>query len=225
MAGDSEARITEHDRGGLGLDDSRGGHRPGEHEHRHEREAHRDLVGDHRRRGPQRAEHRVAAGRRPSSQHDAVHTDGRDGQDEQHGDRHVGDLQIGLVAEHRHLTAQRDHRPRAECRDAGNDRRQAEDEAVRPLGLDNLLEDEFQPVTDGLEHTAGPRRVHDGTDAVLHLRQNATLEPHVDDGPRQQDDEEKDHLDQHEPPRVLSEWGYCERIHATPPLSTWTLSI
>ena len=59
----------------LRRDDLRGGHRAGEQEDRHQRQAHRDLVGDHLRGGPQAAEQRVRRAGRPAAEHDAVDAD------------------------------------------------------------------------------------------------------------------------------------------------------
>lgn len=117
------------------------------------------------------------------------------------------------MTEHRHLTTKRDDGPGREAGYARYDRRQVEDDLIGTLRGEHLLEDELQAVTNSLKHATSPRRVHDRADAVLHLGQHTALEPHVEDGPGQQDHEEDDDLDDDEPHRVD---GGLEGTHATP---------
>ena len=122
-------------------DDRRGGQRAGVQEHRDERQAHRDVVGDHLRRRAQPAEQRVGRSGRPAAEHDAVDADRGERQRDQHADRRVDQLQRGLLAEHGHLAADRDDREDQERRDGRERRRQDVDDLVRPGRDDALLED------------------------------------------------------------------------------------
>ncbi len=58
-----------------------------------QRQAERNFVAHHLRRGAQAGQHRILAVRRPSSQRHAVNADRGDAQNDQQPDVDVGDLQ------------------------------------------------------------------------------------------------------------------------------------
>ena len=125
---------------GLAHHDVVGGQRPGQQHDRHHRQAERGFVGHHLRRRPHRAEQRVLRAGRPARQHHAVHGDRAAGEDEQHADRRVGELEPGVVAEDLdgallllgELAADRDHREHEEGRDEGEERGEDEHAPCRP---------------------------------------------------------------------------------------------
>ena len=193
----------------LGRDDLGGRERAGVEEHRDQREPHRDLVGDHLGAGAEPAEQGVRRAAGPAAEHDAVDADRGDRHHEQHGHRHVGELQWRLVAEPRDLGAERDHRERHERRHRREDRRQEEDHLVGGLGDEVLLERQLHAVGERLEQAEGP--VHVGADAVLHPGHHAPLEPDVEEREQHQDHEDRHGLDQDDPPRVVAELLQGER--------------
>ena len=84
---------------GLGQHDVVGRQRAGQQHDGDHRQPEGGLVGDHLGRRPHRAEQRVLRARRPAGEHHAVDGDRRAGEDQQHADRRVGQLQVGVVAE------------------------------------------------------------------------------------------------------------------------------
>ena len=92
------------------------------------------------------AEQRVRRAGRPAGEHDAVDADRGDGEDEEHRDREVGELQRGLVAEDRDRRAERDDREREEAQRRGDDRRQDEDRLVGGLRDDVFLQRQLDAV-------------------------------------------------------------------------------
>ena len=197
---------------------------PAEQEHRDHRQAHRDLVGDHLRRRAQAAEQRVGRAGRPAGQHDAVHAQRRAGEDDEHADRQVGELQRGVVAEHRHLGPERDDREREERRYRRQDRRQEVDRLVGQHRDDLFLEGELHAVGERLQRA--PRADAVRADAVLHPADDLALEH---DREQRHDDEERedgDDLDQDDPDRLVAEAGQVLRppraaqsAHESPPTS------
>ena len=193
----------------LAGDDLRGRHRPGVDEHRRDREAHRDFVGDHLRGRAQPAEQRVGRARRPARQHDAVDAERGAGEDEQHADRQVGQLQRRVVAEQRHRRPERDDREGEERRDRRQDRGQEVDRLVGQQRDDLFFEGQLHAVGERLQRA--PRADPVRADAVLHAPDDLALE---DDREQRHDDEEDEHaqhLDQHDPDRLPAESGYDVR--------------
>ena len=92
---EAEERRDDEPEVGLGGDDLRRRHRARVEEDGHEREPHRDLVGDHLGRGAQPTHERVGRAGRPAGEHDAVDADTGHREHEQHGDRAVGQLEAG----------------------------------------------------------------------------------------------------------------------------------
>ena len=164
-------------------DDLRGRHRAGVEEHRDEGQAHRDLVGDHLRRGAQGAQQRVGGARGPSGEHDAVDADRGDRQDVEHRDREVGQLQRGDHAEDRDLGTERDDRQGQERGHDGDDRGDEEHGLVGGRGHDVLLEGQLDAVHQALEHAERADPV--GPDAHVHPGHDAPLAP---DGEQHEDD-------------------------------------
>ncbi len=186
-------------------DDLAGRHRAGVEEHRDEGQAHRDLVGDHLRARAEPAEQGVRRPAGPAAEHDAVDADRGDRHHEEHGDRHVGQLQGRLdVAERdRDLRAERDHREGDEGRDRGDHRGGEEHHLVGGRGDDVFLQRELHAVGEALQQTE--RTVDVGADAVLHPGHHAALEPDVEQRQHHQDHEDQHRLEQHQPPGVYAE--------------------
>ena len=126
------------------------------------------LVGHHLRRGPHGAEQRVLRAGGPAGQHHAVDRDRAAGEDEQHADGRVGQLEQGLVAEELDRTllllvehpADRDHR---EHEERGDQREEGGEDEHGPVGAVRdqvLLEEELDAVGEGLEDAerTGPVR-------------------------------------------------------------------
>ena len=174
---------------GLRRHDLRGRHRPGVDEHGDQREAHRDLVGDHLRGRAQRAEQRVRRAGRPAGEHDAVDADGGDREDEQHGDREVGELQRGQVAEHR------DRRPNGMTAKETKAIVAAIIGATMKTSLvgrrrgDVLLEHRLHAVGERLQQAERAGAVGAGT--LLHPADDAALEPDHEERADQQEDEDQ----------------------------------
>ncbi|MPM63251.1 hypothetical protein SDC9_110131 [bioreactor metagenome] len=209
------------DRLRLSRDDLAGRHRPRVHEDRDQGQTHGDLVADHLRGGAHRAEQRIGAVGRPAGQHEAVEADAGDGHDQQGCHRQIGQLQPGLDPEHPHRAAQRDDRPGGECGDRGQHRCDVEHQRVGAGRAEVLLEEQLHAVAERLAQAEGA--VHDRALAVLHLAEYPALEPHVEDGPGQQQDEDAHHLDQDEPPRIVEEDRF-HAGHAAPPAVLTTAS-
>ena len=127
-------------------DDAAGGELAGDQEHHGHREAERRLVGHHLRRGAHGAEQRVLGARGPPGEQHAVDGDGAHGEDEQHPDGRVGQLHVGVVAEHGdgaavacgEVATDGDHGEGEERRDQGQVGRQLEHPAVGPVGQRGL---------------------------------------------------------------------------------------
>ncbi len=169
------------------------------------RQPHRDLVGDHLGGAAKPAEQGVGRAGRPASEHDPVDADRRDRQDEEHGDRKVGQLQRRLDACPRDPDdgAQGDHRERDERRGARDHRGEEEDELVRVDRCEVLLEHQLHAVGQALQQPEGT--VHVGPDPVLHPGDHATLCPDAEEGEQNQQDEDRQRLDRDDPPRVAPE--------------------
>ena len=202
----------------LGRDDLGGRQRAGVEEDRDQREPHRDLVGDHLRARAQAAEQGVRRAAGPAAEHDAVDADRGDRHHEQHGHRHVGELQRRLDApKHVDLGAERDHREGHERRHRRDDRREEEDRLVGGLGDDVLLERQLHAVGERLEQAEGA--VHVGADAVLHPGHHPALPPDVEQREQHQDHEDQHGLDQDDPPRVVAELlagrAACHRVRGS----------
>ena len=189
--------------------DLRRRHRPGDDEDRHQRQTHRELVGDHLRGRADRAEQRVRGAGRPAAEHDAVHADRRARQDVQHRHREVGQLQRGLDAEHADRRPERDdreHQERAEHRDH---RRDDVDHLVGGLDGHVLLDQQLHRVGERLEQAE--RAVHVGAGPLLHAADDLALEPDREQHADQQEHDDRDGLDQDDPPRVVAEVGRDRR--------------
>ena len=115
---------------------------PDDHQHDDEREAHRDFVADHLRRGAQRAEERVLRVRRPAGDNHAVHLD--------RGDRHH-EQQAGVDVGERHFGPERNHRPGGQRRHDGHDRAEEEQALVRHRREDDFLDQQLERVGDRLQ--------------------------------------------------------------------------
>ena len=183
---------------GLGVDDGPGRQRPGDEDDRDHDHAQGGLVGDHLGRGPHRPEQRVLRPRRPAGQHHAVDRDRRHGQHEQDADRGVGHLQLEGVAGDGDDPAHGHHGEDQEGRQQRQVGRQLEHERVGPLGEQVLLEEELDPVGQGLEQPPGPGPV--GPDPALHVRDDLALEPDHEHDRHQQDAEGHQHLDDDDQP-------------------------
>ena len=201
MTNDGNSRIA-YQYCALRLDDLRGRHRPGVQEHADEGEPHRDLVGDHLRRGAQAAEQRVRRAAGPAGQHDAVDADRRDGEDVEHGHRQVGELQVGLVTEDGDLGTERHHREREERRRRRDDRRQHEDHLVGGLRDDVLLQRQLDAVGEALQQALRPDPVR--PDPVLHPGDDPALPPD-----REQRHHHEEHEDDDAPCRAPATRGRC----------------
>ncbi len=168
---------------GLAVHDQVGRQRSGDQQHRGDRQAQRGLVGDHLRRGADRAEQRVLRSRGPAGEHHAVDRDRRHGENQQDADLRVGHLHEGLLAEqgdHSVVVAgevagdghHREHHEGGYQRQVG---RQAVHERIGADRRQVLLEEQLDAVGQGLQdpERAGPV----GADAVLHVGDELALEP------------------------------------------------
>ena len=145
----------------LRIDDVAERHRVGEHQHRGERHAVRQLVADHLRRRSKRAQERVLAVRAPAGEHDAVHPHRRHGEHPEHGDVHVGDAERNRSiqqSEERRLGAKWHHGKRHERRGRRDDRRQREEHLVGRLRPQVLLHDQLDDVGQRLQQAVQARR-------------------------------------------------------------------
>ena len=178
----------------LRRDDRGGRQRPGVEEDPDEREAHRDLVGDHLRGRPEGAEQRVRRLARPAGQHDAVDADRRHGEDEQHRDRQVGELQRRVVPKIETIGPDRDHREGEERRGGRDDRRQDVERLVDHRRDQVFLERQLDAVGETLHDTerADPVRARPG----LHPADDAALGPDHEQRRHDQEDEDDDGLEQ-----------------------------
>ena len=93
---------------GLLVDDRARRQRARLDQHAEHGEPERGFVREQLRGGAHRSEQRVLRARRPTGEHDPVDADARHREDPQRADREIGDLQERLVAEDRHLAADRD---------------------------------------------------------------------------------------------------------------------
>ena len=190
-----------------------GGHRSGVEEDGDEGHRHRELVGDHLGRGAQAAEERVRRPGGPARQHDAVDADRRDGEDVEHRDGEVGELQGRLDAEDAHHRAEGDHREGNEGhrrRDNGGD---PVDGAMGRLGDDLFLECQLEAVHERLQESEGADSV--GADARLHARHDAALPPDREEREQHEHDEDRQDLEQDEPPGIVE----GDPTHAVPPVT------
>ncbi len=173
-----------------------GAQRPGDQHHGHHRHAQGGLVGDHLGRRPHRPEQRVLGPRRPSGQHDPVDADRGHGQQEQDPHRGIGQLQLEGVAGDGHLAADGHDGEDEEGGDDGQVGRQLEDGPVGLVGDQVLLEEELDPVGQGLGDPEGAGPV--GPDPALHVRDDLALEPDHQHDRHHQGAEDHQHLDQHD---------------------------
>ena len=183
---------------GLRGHDGPGGERAAHQHDHHRRHAERRLVGDDLGRGAHRSEQRVLRSRGPSGQHHAVHRDARHGEDEEDPHGRVGHLQLEGVAADGDHAADRDHGEDEHGGDHRQVRGELEDEGVRPVGQQVLLEHELGAVGQRLEQPprAGPVR----SDPALHVRDHLALEPDHERRRHQQRHEGHEALDDHDEP-------------------------
>ena len=177
---------------GLLQDDAARREGAGVHEHADDRQSHRRLVAQHLRRGAHRAEQRVLRPRRPAGEHDAVHAEAGHGEEPQHADRGVGELQERLMGAEPHDAAERDDGEGEEHGEGGHERC---DEVHRLVGHGRrrmLLEEQLDPVGEGLEHPEGAGLV--GSDPVLHVGDDLAHEPDVDEHRDEQQPEDDERL-------------------------------
>ena len=116
--------------------------RAGRHQHDHEAETHRDFVGHHLGRGAQRTQEGVLRVRSPAGDDHAIDFERGDGHQEQ---------QAGVDVGQRDFRAKRDHGPCGKSRHDGHDRTQEEQALVGRRRDDDLLEDQLDRVSDGLQ--------------------------------------------------------------------------
>ena len=144
----------------LRRDDLRRRHRAGVEEDADERQAHRDLVGDHLGRRPQPAEQRVRRAAGPAGQHDAVDADRGHGQDVEHRDRQVGELQrASRSPKIDDLGPERDDREGQERRRRRDDRRQDEDRLSAAFGMMSSFSASLMPSARLCSRPNGPTRL------------------------------------------------------------------
>ena len=201
----------------LGGDDLRGRHRAGVEEDRDEREAHRDLVGDHLGARAQAAEQGVRRAGGPAAEHDAVDADRGDRQHEQHGDRHVGQLQRGLGG--RRSSTSGPNGMTAKVTKAGTTAMTGASRKTTlsaALGMMSSLSASFTPSASDCSRPKGP--LHVGADAVLHPGHDPALEPDVEQRQQHQDHEDEDGLEQRSattgPGRTATGSGRAGRLRA-----------
>jgi hypothetical protein len=128
--------------------------------HADHREHHRQLVGNQLARRAQAAEQRVLVRARPAGDEDAEHGHRRHRECVEHAGLEVGEPRIGTEGHHRdEQEGARQH----------HERRELEEELVRPLGVDVLL---LQPLADLGEELQRPVR------AGLHRAETALHERH-----------------------------------------------
>ena len=104
----------------------------GEDQHGDRRHPHRDLVGDHLRARAETAEQRVLVVRRPSGEHDAVHAERRDREDEEEADRQRRERHVDRAPLRVPRRAVRNHRPGEQRRNERHHRRENEQRVVTP---------------------------------------------------------------------------------------------
>ena len=169
------------------------------HDGRH-RQTQCGLVAHHLRRRPHRAQQRVLRPRRPPGQHHTVNGDRAHSQEQQDPDGRVGHLQVGgatpqldfaAVAE---VPSERNDGEGQEGGDERQVRRQLEHEPVRPVRHQVLLEEELDPVGEGLQDAEGPG--DRGPEPLVHTSQQLPLEPDHQRHGHQQEHEGHDNLGQ-----------------------------
>ena len=155
----------------LRADDALRGHGAGQQDRDHQGHAGRDLVGDDLRRAADGAEERPLRVRRPSAHDDADH--------DQRGDRDdVEDADVHVRHHQRVAEGQRDeHAGEAHHHEVGRD---AEEELVRLLGDQVLLEQQLHRVGHPLQKAAGAHAV--GAHPALDARGHPALRPGEDPG-------------------------------------------
>ena len=175
------------------LHDARQAERSGHHDHGHERDPLRQLVGDHLRRGAQPPEQRVLGIAGPSAEHDSVHPHRRRAQDPEDRDVHVGDLERDVVPRDVDGVPEGHHGQGQERGDHGERGRDDEDDAVGAGRDDVLLEEELDPVGDRLEEPEGTHPLR--ADPILHVADHLSLHPDDERNAEQHESEDDQNLD------------------------------
>ena len=166
----------------LGLDDLDEAQRAGHEHDADEREAERQLVGDHLGGRAQRAEQRVLAVRGPAAEDDPVDRERADRHEHEQPRVDVGDDQPAPERDERVDRRRRHHREQ---------RRRHEEPAVGRGRHDVLLRDQLDGVGDPLEHAEGPGPVRAVAD--LEAAEHLALGPGRDaDDDRQREQHDQD---------------------------------
>ena len=192
----------------LRLHDLRHAERPRQRIHAHHRQAHGQLVADHLGRGAQPAQERVLVVGRPAGQDDPVHPERGDPEDVEQPHVDVGDLQgLGTRQEPEQGggAAEGNHRRGDHGRHHAQRRRKQEEGPVHLARDQVLLEEQLDPVGDGLQQPEGAHA--GGPQAHLDASDHLSLDPgHV--GRHQEEDaEHHPDLDHHDDER-LKHRGY-----------------
>ncbi len=119
------------------------------HDHRHDRESHRELVRDHLRRRANPAEQRPSIVRGPSCKRDAVHAKADRREQIERAGVEVGRLETDAMAGNRNRVAKRDHDERDHHREQRQERRQRVQKFVRAGRNEVFLGEHFDRVGDG----------------------------------------------------------------------------
>ena len=169
--GDQEHQRRQRGRGpepetALGRDNSRKAHRAAEHYRDQHRQHRRHRVGYQLRHRPERAEQREFVVGGPAGHEDP---EGREGS--RRGEIQHPHVQVHAVGG----CGQRDHRPQPDHSDHRQDRRDVEEDPVRPRRNHVLLEDQLEHVRDRLEQPVRADTV--GPDPVLHAGDGLAFEP------------------------------------------------
>jgi hypothetical protein len=192
---------------GLGGDDVADAQRAGVDEDAGDRETLRDLVGDHLGARAHPAEQRVRRVRRPAAEERRVDVQRAHGEEPQHADAEVGDLQRERLATERHVPTDGDDGDGEEPGDDGDERRDRVDRLLDHRGRDVLLEEHLHAVDERLQDAERSDTV--GPEARLHARDDATLGPD-EHGGRQQEVGEDDPDGGHDHPQAA---GSCAHRH------------